>query len=117
MSDSIIGQSVTRIDGRLKVTVGAKYGVNYDFDGLVYGVGVASTIANGRVRSIDTSESEKMPGVLSILHNGNIQHLYRPANQFEDQSRPGESRPPFADDRVYYYGQYVALVIAQTFEQ
>ncbi|MCU1297665.1 MAG: oxidoreductase [Acidobacteriaceae bacterium] len=117
MSDSVIGQPFTRIDGKWKVTGRAKYGVDYYFDRLVYGVGVASTIGNGRVGGIDAAEAEKMPGVLAILHHGNIEHLYHPANQFEDQSRPGESRPPFEDDRVYYYGQFVALVIAETFEQ
>jgi len=117
MSESVIGQPVTRIDGRLKVTGGAKYGVDYHFDGLVYGVGVASTIGNGRIRHIDAAESEKMPGVLAILDHGNLGPLYRPANQFEEQSRPGESRPPLEDDHVYYYGQFVALVIAETFEQ
>jgi len=117
MSESVIGQPVTRVDGRLKVTGGAKYGVDYYFDGLVYGAAVSSTIGNGRVRAIDASGAEKMAGVLAVLHHGNIEHLYRPANQLEDQSRPGESRPPFDDDRVYYYGQYVALVIAESFEQ
>ncbi len=116
-TDSVIGKAVTRIDGRLKVTGRAKYGVDYSFDGLVYGVGVASTIANGSVRSIDTAEAEKMPGVLVILHHGNFERLYHPAGQLEEQSRPGESRPPFEDEKIYYYGQYVALVVAETFEQ
>ncbi|MBA3913962.1 MAG: xanthine dehydrogenase family protein molybdopterin-binding subunit [Acidobacteriales bacterium] len=116
-SDSVIGKAVSRIDGRMKLTGRAKYGVDYHFDGLVYGVGVASTVANGRVRRIDTAEAEKMPGVIKILHHGNFDPLYRPANQEEEQSRPGESRPPFEDDTVYYYGQFVALVVAQTFEQ
>ena len=117
MSETVIGQPVTRIDGRLKVTGGAKYGVDYHFDGLVYGVGVASTIGSGRIRRIDASEAEGMPGVLKILHQGNIGRLYRPANQLEDQSRPGESRPPFEDENIYYYGQFVALVVSETFEQ
>src|SRR5881394_303684 len=117
MSDSVIGQPITRIDGKLKVTGRARYGVDYYFDGLVYGVGVASTIGNGRVRNIDAAEAGKMPGVLAVLHHGNVEHLYHPADKLEEQSRPGESRPPFEDDRVYYYGQFVALVIAETFEQ
>ena len=58
-----------------------------------------------------------MPGVLKILHHGNFDRLYRPANQLEEQSRPGESRPPFEDENIYYYGQFVALVVAETFEQ
>ena len=55
--------------------------------------------------------------MLAVLHHGNIGTLYRPAGSLEQMSRPGESRPPFEDENVYYYGQYVALVIANTFEQ
>ena len=58
-----------------------------------------------------------MPGVLAILHHGNTEKLFRAANSFEESSRPGESRPPFEDDQVYYYGQFVALVVADTFER
>ncbi len=46
-----------------------------------------------------------------------LKKLYRPAGALEESSRPGESRPPFEDENIYYYGQYVALVIAETFEQ
>src|SRR4051812_14659110 len=109
---SVIGQPITRIDGRRKVTGTAPYGTDYYFEGLVYGVGVASTVGSGRIRRISTADAERMPGVLKVLHHGNFDHLYRPANQFEDQSRPGESRPPFEDEYIYYYGQYVALVVA-----
>jgi xanthine dehydrogenase YagR molybdenum-binding subunit len=117
MSDSVIGQPVTRIDGRLKVTGQATYGVDYAIPDLAYGVGVASTIGSGRIIRIDTAEAERMPGVLAVLHHGNIPRLFRPAGSLEDMSRPGESRPPFEDEYVYYYGQFVALVIADTWEQ
>ncbi|HEY8716463.1 MAG TPA: xanthine dehydrogenase family protein molybdopterin-binding subunit, partial [Candidatus Acidoferrum sp.] len=70
-----------------------------------------------RIVSIDSSEAEKMPGVLAVLHHGNTEKLFRAANSFEEGSRPGESRPPFEDDQVYYYGQFVALVVADTFER
>jgi len=63
------------------------------------------------------SQAEKMLGVLTILHHGKSGQLYRPAGSLEEMSRPGESRPPFEDDNIYYYGQYVALVVADTFEQ
>ena len=95
MSSSVIGQAVTRIDGRLKVTGGARYTADNQIENLAYGVGVPSTIANGRITRIDSAEAEQMPGVLAILHHGNIGHLYRPAGSLEEQSRPGESRPPF----------------------
>lgn len=117
MSVSVIGHPVTRIDGRRKVTGRAPYAVEYRIPNLVFGVAVPSTIGSGRIVSIDTSEAEKMPGVLAILHHGNAERLYRPAGSLEDQSQPGESRPPFEDDNVYYYGQFVAMAVAETFEQ
>src|SRR5213594_1102662 len=117
MSSSVIGQPVTRIDGRLKVTGGAAYAVEHPLRNVAHGVGVASTIGKGRIVRTDSTEAEKMPGVLAVLYHGNSAPLYRPAGALEEQSRPGESRPPFEDENVYYYGQFVALVIAETFEQ
>ncbi len=117
MSTSVIGQPVTRIDGKLKVTGRATYAVEHPIENVAYGVAVASTIGNGRIKNIDTAEAEKMPGVLAILHHGNIEKLYHPAGSLEESSRPGESRPPFEDETIYYWGQYVALVVADTFEQ
>src|SRR5437899_14607 len=102
MSSSVIGQPVTRVDGKLKVTGKAAYGVEHPIQNVAYGVGVASTIGNGRIVRIDSTEADKMPGVLAVLHHGNAEHLYRPAGPFEEQSRPGESRPPFEDENVYY---------------
>ena len=114
---TVIGKDITRVDGILKVTGAAPYGVEYPLENMAWGVGVGSTIGAGRIARIDSSEAEKMPGVLAVLHHGNTEKLFRPANSFEESSRPGESRPPFEDDQVYYYGQFVALVVADTFER
>ncbi|MGB6608787.1 MAG: xanthine dehydrogenase family protein molybdopterin-binding subunit, partial [Acidobacteriaceae bacterium] len=117
MSTSIIGAPVTRIDGSLKVTGAARYAVDHPFDNIAFGVPVASTVGNARIANIDTSIAQRLPGVLAIIHHGNTDQLFRPAAQFEPLSRAGEVRPPFEDDKVYYYGQYVAVVVANTFEQ
>jgi len=117
MSTSIIGAPITRIDGSLKVTGAAKYAVDHSFDNIAFGVPVASTVGNARIANIDTSIAQRMPGVLAIIHHGNTDPLFRPAGQLEQSSRAGEVRPPFEDDKVYYYGQYVAVVVANTFEQ
>jgi xanthine dehydrogenase YagR molybdenum-binding subunit len=117
MATTVIGQSVNRIDGHKKVTGQADYAADHHLDGLVHGYGVMSTIANGRVVGIDASVAQTAPGVLAVLHHGNIAPLYRSSNDFETQTTVGEVRPPFEDDRVYYAGQFVALVVAKTFEQ
>ncbi len=102
MSTSLVGSAVTRIDGPLKVTGAAPYAVDHPVENLAYGVGVPSTIGNGRVTRIDASAAQAMPGVLTVLHHGNSLPLYRPGGPFESESRAGESRPPFEDDTVYY---------------
>ncbi len=123
MSTSVIGQAVTRIDAKKKVTGAARYAVDHpkrelQVADLVYAIGVPSTIANGKILRIDSSEAERVPGFLTIIHHDNLEYrLYRSAMSFESQSRASESRPPFEDDAVYYYGQFVAMVVARTFEQ
>src|SRR5260370_21077399 len=74
---------------------------------------VWTTIGSGKIRRIDSSAAEKMPGMLLVLHHGNIMPLYRNASG----GRNSESRPPFEDETVCYWGQYAAAVIAETFEQ
>ena len=117
MSTSVIGQPITRIDGKLKVTGSAKYAADYPIEKLAYGVAVPSTIANGKIARIDSAKAERMPGVIAVFHHGNFDKLYRPSGAFEEQSRAGESRPPFEDENIYYYGQFVALVVADAFQQ
>jgi xanthine dehydrogenase YagR molybdenum-binding subunit len=109
----IIGAAVPRIDGPLKTTGTARYASDYNFPGLVYAVPVRATIANGKIRRIDSAAAEAMPGVLLVLHHGNIMPLYRNASG----GRNSESRPAFEDETVSYWGQYVAAVVAETLQQ
>jgi xanthine dehydrogenase YagR molybdenum-binding subunit len=110
----IIGAMVPRIDGPLKTTGTARYASDYNFPGLVYAVPVRATVASGKIRRIDSAAAEAMPGVLLVMHHGNVMPLYRNA---PGAGRNSESRPPFEDETVSYWGQYVAAAIAVTFEQ
>src|SRR3981081_3716420 len=110
---AIIGAAVPRIDGPLKTTGKALYASDYNPSKMVYAVPVCATIASGKIRRLERSTAEKMPGVLLVLHHGNIMPLYRNASG----GRNSESRPPFEDETVSYWGQYVAAVVAETFEQ
>lgn len=122
MTESIIGIPQRRIDGRLKVTGGARYAADHNMPDMLYAYGVYSTIAKGRVRGIDDGKARQMPGVVSVLHHGNFPRLHRTPGlmSFTDNlssDRLDEKRLPFEDDQVNYPGQFVALVVAQTFEQ
>jgi xanthine dehydrogenase YagR molybdenum-binding subunit len=113
----IIGVATPRVDGPLKVSGAAMYASDYHFPGLLFAWPVCATIANGTITALDTAAAEKMPGVVAIYHRANIGKLYRvpPASGFS--LIVDEKRPPFEDDVIRYYGQYVAVVVAQTVEQ
>jgi len=113
---AIIGSDLARIDGPLKTTGAAMYAADYHFPGMAHAVPVTSTVAAGTIRSIDASTAEKMPGVLLVLRRENIAPLFRLAPGGHG-GRTSESRPPLEDSTVRYWGQYVALVVAETLEQ
>jgi len=113
---SLIGVAVPRIDGPLKTSGSAQYAVDYNFPRLAHAAAVQSTIGKGKIRSLDASAAERMPGVLLVLHHGNMEKVFR-LFRGQDEGNTSESRPPFEDENVYYWGQYVALVVADTLEQ
>src|SRR5215469_6627673 len=112
----VIGAVVPRIDGPLKTTGVARYSCDHHFPNLVHAVAVQSTIGSGKIRSLDASAAEKMPGVLLVLHHGNIENVYRFAAH-DDDGTISEARPPFEDENIYYWGQFIAAVVAETLEQ
>jgi CO/xanthine dehydrogenase Mo-binding subunit len=57
-----------------------------------------------------------MPGVRAIFHRGNIGKIFRSTQGQGFDGICEERRPPFEDDVVRYYGQYVACAVADTFE-
>ena len=123
MTSSIIGTPHKRIDGRLKVTGAARYAADHPFPNLAYAYGVYSTIASGRIISINDQKARAMPGVLTVLHHGNFSPLHRTPDVAMTYkgvltaAKVDERRTPFEDDLVSYPGQFVALVVAETFEQ
>ena len=106
-----------RVDGPLKVSGVAMYTSDHNLPGMLYAVPVCATIANGAITSIDTSRAETMPGVRAIYQRNNIGKLFRTAPAQDFVGILDERRPPFEDDNIRYYGQYVAAVVASTYEQ
>src|SRR5438067_10337249 len=113
---SPIGRKTPRVDGPLKVSGVAHYASDFHFPGLLYAVPVEATIANGRVVKLDTAAAERMPGVRAIFHRANIGKIFRSVMGKGMEGICIERRPPFEDDVIRYYGQYVALAVADTFE-
>jgi xanthine dehydrogenase YagR molybdenum-binding subunit len=113
---SPIGRDTPRVDGPRKVSGMAQYTSDFHFPGMLYAVPVEATIANGRVVKLDPAAAERMPGVRAVFHRENIGKIFRSVQEPGFESVCEERRPPFEDDVVRYYGQYVALAVAETFE-
>src|SRR6266853_2148004 len=102
-----IGVPLNRIDGVQKVTGAAKYAYEYPVEGVTYVFPVQSTIAKGRVVSIDASAAQALPGVIAVLTHENAPRL-APLDDAE--------LAVFQSDVVVYHGQFVAAVVAETSE-
>src|SRR5260221_540207 len=70
-----IGAPLDRIDGPFKVTGAARYAYEYPVAGVTYVFPVQSTIAKGRIASIDASAARALPGVVTVLWHENAPRL------------------------------------------
>ncbi|WP_029003538.1 xanthine dehydrogenase family protein molybdopterin-binding subunit [Azorhizobium doebereinerae] len=111
---SSIGQPLTRRDGALKVTGGARYAADNHPEGMVHAVLATSSIARGRVTFLDLDAAKAHPGVLAVM---------TPANRPPLAEDPDAKLHPFMfrldllqNDLVRYAGQPIAVVIAETLE-
>jgi xanthine dehydrogenase YagR molybdenum-binding subunit len=117
MTTAVIGQPISRVDGRQKVTGGATYAAEFNVPGTVHAVIVRATVPNGRIASIDSAAAEGAPGVIAVLTYRNAPRLaYRAHKAFVDPDI-GERLHVLQDDRVNHQGEPVALVVADTVEQ
>ncbi|MGB3799056.1 MAG: xanthine dehydrogenase family protein molybdopterin-binding subunit [Lewinella sp.] len=115
-ADAAVGRPIDRIEGKLKVTGKAKYASEFPVDGLVYACGVNSTVAKGEITSIDTSAAEQQPGVIRVITHQNALKLATP-----DKERlvidTTSIAPVLQSSQINWYGEWVAIVVAETLEQ
>ncbi|WP_394231986.1 xanthine dehydrogenase family protein molybdopterin-binding subunit [Niallia oryzisoli] len=102
---NIIGKSVIRKDAFEKVTGRAKYTADELTVPLLHAKMVTSLYGHAKIVSIDVTKANKVPGVRAILLGSH--DLPLTGEEIRD-------RPPLAVDKVRYYGEPVALVVADT---
>src|SRR3954451_14323979 len=117
MTTTFIGQSVSRVDGRQKVTGGATYAAEFDMPDQAHAAVVRSTVASGRIASIDSAAVERAPGVVAVLTHRNAPRLAYRAHKAAVDPEVGERLHVLQDDRVSHQGQPIVLVVADTLEQ
>src|ERR1700722_10969304 len=108
-SQGVVGKPLHRVDGRLKVSGGARYAYEMQQDNVLYGFVVEASIGKGTIKSIDTGAAEKAPGVALVL-------TYRNAPA-QGTGNHHEAHPVLTGPEVTRYGEPVAFVVAESFEQ
>nr|BCB14654.1 xanthine dehydrogenase family protein [Streptomyces spiroverticillatus] len=114
-STGAVGSAHTRVEGRDKVTGAARYAGEISFADLAHGWLVLSTVARGRIRSVEDAPVLAMPGVLTVVHHGNAPRV--DTDYVGMLGRPNPVLGLFQHDRVPFSGWPVALVVAETSEQ
>ena len=116
MGGSILGERVLRKEDPKFLTVGGKY-VDDLLDeprltGALHVTYARSTVAHGRILSIDTSEAASMPGVVAVLTAADLDLQPQPSS-----FNPMATRTLLAGDKVRYVGEPIAAIISETREQ
>lgn len=110
---SRIGQATPIRDAALKVTGRKQYVGDMKLHGMLYGEVLFSRVAHGKIKSIDTSAAEALPGVRAVVCYKNAPDtLYNSAVRFYEHQIPNTER--IFDDTVRFVGDRVAAVAADT---
>jgi xanthine dehydrogenase YagR molybdenum-binding subunit len=114
-----IGTPVSRVDGYLKVTGGAKYASDVVLEDMAYAVLATSTVARGRITGIEADEIAALPGVLAVITHENAPRLRKNLIPQIGTGRwsLGKDFRPLQDDHIRFAGQPVAMIVAESYEQ
>src|SRR6266850_189937 len=100
---SLVGRGVRRLEGGQKVTGATRFTADIPIPGLLHVQLVLSHLASARIGAIDTKAARNAPGVLGVLTGNDLPKV-----------RVSGPDQPLAVDRVFYAGQPVVAVIAES---
>ena len=115
-----IGKAMKRVDGELKVTGQAQFSAEYKFDNLACAALVYSTIAKGKITTLDTAAAEGSEGVVAVITYKNAPKIGKPAPMDPSGGSSGAMAadvPVLKDEQIYWNGQPIAIVVAETQDQ
>jgi CO/xanthine dehydrogenase Mo-binding subunit len=103
---SVVGKSVERTDGRVKVTGRARFAGDLVAPGMLYGKILRSPLAHAKILNIDTSKAKRFPGVMGVITGKDF------------PGKPYGTRPDTRDQlpmpitKVHHFGEGIAAVAA-----
>lgn len=108
-ASNLVGKPINRVEGSLKVSGQAHYSAEIDVDNKVYGVLVGATIAKGQVENIDNDSVAHIPSIIKVVTD--------PKRFLRNSQQGGETEAPTQGaHEIFYHGQPIAVVVAETFE-
>jgi xanthine dehydrogenase YagR molybdenum-binding subunit len=115
-----IGKPLDRVDGRLKVTGAARYAAEFPVKNSAYAVLMRSHVPSGRITAFHADAAAKAPGVLGVFSHLNPLP-WKDSKAFSknevERGSSAMSIRPLATPEMYYNGQYIAMVVAETLQQ
>ena len=108
-ASNLVGKPINRVDGSLKVSGQAPYSAEFYRENQVYGVLVGAKIAKGQVENIDSSALDGISGIIKVVTDP--KHFLRNSQQGGETEAPTQGA-----SEIYYHGQPIAVVVAETFE-
>lgn len=113
-----LGQSVSRIEGPMKVQGKTRFAAEFPYDNISYAALAFSTVARGRITELDVGAAEAAPGVILVMTYKNAPRMKAPSLMMSSPTAAGASNlPVMQNDEIHWNGQPIALVLAETQEQ
>src|SRR5258706_15252131 len=103
-----LGKGRKAIDGLEKVTGHARYAGDVSRPGMLHARPVLSPYAHANIVSIDAATARQMPGVVAVLAAGDL--------STKDRAINSRHSAVLARDKVYFRGQPVVVVVAESEE-
>ena len=110
------GAPVVRLDGRAKVTGGALYASDFSFPDTAYAFLLTSAISRGRIAQMDVAGAKAVRGVIDILTHDTMQGVLKETAFFGNGGVQSNSVLPLGSAEIFYGGQIIAVVLANSFE-
>ncbi|EZP56550.1 xanthine dehydrogenase family protein molybdopterin-binding subunit [Sphingomonas sp. RIT328] len=108
-AQDVIGKPIDRIDGPKKVSGKATYAAEYALDNVAYGYLVRATVGAGKITKLDAETAKAMPGVIDVITDY--------ATFLRNPQQGGETEAPTQGvEQVAYYGEIIAIVVAESYE-
>ncbi|MCZ7866255.1 MULTISPECIES: xanthine dehydrogenase family protein molybdopterin-binding subunit [Agrobacterium] len=113
-----LGQSVSRIEGPMKVQGKTHFAAEFPYDNMSYAAIAFSTVARGRITELNVGAAEAAPGVILVMTYKNAPRMRAPSLMMSSPTAAGASNlPVMQNDEIHWNGQPIALILAETQEQ